>query len=56
MHIPEGFLTGEAAALGTLTAVVGVGVCLRGASRTAREKDLILGDNCRAFYGIQSCP
>ena len=34
MHIPDGFLTGEAAALGTATAIAGVAVCLRGARRT----------------------
>ena len=31
MHIPDGFLTGEAAALGTAPPSAGVGVCLRGA-------------------------
>ena len=56
MHIPEGFLTGEAAALGTLTAVVGVGVCLRGASRTAREKDLPIAGLAAAFFIVGEAP
>ena len=56
MHIPEGFLTGEAAALGTLTAVVGVGVCLRGASRTSREKDLPVAGLAAAFFIVGEAP
>ncbi|MDA0182034.1 energy-coupling factor ABC transporter permease [Solirubrobacter phytolaccae] len=56
MHIPEGFLTGEAAALGWATAVVGVGVCLRGASRTARERDLPVAGLATAFFVVGEAP
>ena len=41
MHIPDGFLTGQAALIGTVTGVAGLAVCLRGAARTMR--DLVLG-------------
>lgn len=56
MHIPEGFLTGEAAALGAVTAAIGVGVCLRGASRTAREKDLPVAGLAAAFFVVGEAP
>lgn len=56
MHIPEGFLTGEAAALGAVTAAVGIGVCLRGAARTAREKDLPVAGLAAAFFVVGEAP
>lgn len=56
MHIPEGFLTGEAAAVGAVTAAVGVGVCLRGAARTAREKDLPVAGLAAAFFVVGEAP
>ena len=43
VHIPDGFLTGEAAAIGAAVGIAGVAVCLRGARRTARERDLPVG-------------
>jgi cobalt/nickel transport system permease protein len=56
VHIPEGFLTGEAAALGAVTAAVGVAVCLRGARRTAREKDLPVAGLAAAFFVVGEAP
>ena len=56
MHIPDGFLTGEAAAIGAVTAIVGVGVCLRGAARTARERDLPVAGLAAAFFVVGDAP
>jgi cobalt/nickel transport system permease protein len=56
VHIPDGFLTGEAAALGTATAVVGVGVCLSRAKRTARERDLPVAGLAAAFFVVGDAP
>ena len=56
MHIPDGFLTGEAAALGTATAVAGLAVCLRGARRSMREKDLPLAGLAAAFFLVAEAP
>jgi cobalt/nickel transport system permease protein len=56
VHIPDGFLTGEAAAIGAAAAIVGVGVCLRGASRTAREKDLPVAGLAAAFFVVGEAP
>jgi cobalt/nickel transport system permease protein len=56
MHIPDGFLTGEAAAIGAVTAAVGVGICLRGAARTARERDLPVAGLAAAFFVVGEAP
>jgi cobalt/nickel transport system permease protein len=56
MHIPDGFLTGQAAALGTATAVAGLSVCLRGARRSMREKDLPLAGLAAAFFLVAEAP
>jgi cobalt/nickel transport system permease protein len=56
MHIPDGFLTGEAAALGTATAVAGLSVCLRGARRSMREKELPLAGLAAAFFLVAEAP
>jgi len=56
MHIPDGFLTGEAAALGTATAVAGLSVCLRGARRSMRERDLPLAGLAAAFFLVAEAP
>ncbi len=51
MHIPDGFLTGEAAALGTVTAVAGLGrVPARRRGASMREKDLPLAGLAAAFF------
>ncbi|MBE2316025.1 energy-coupling factor ABC transporter permease [Solirubrobacter sp. CPCC 204708] len=56
MHIPEGFLTGEAAAVGAVTAALGVGICLRGARRHARERDLPIAGLAAAFFVVGEAP
>src|SRR5262245_17479877 len=56
MHIPDGFLTGEAAAIGAVTAVAGLSVCLRGASRSVRERDLPLAGLAAAFFLVGDAP
>jgi cobalt/nickel transport system permease protein len=56
MHIPDGFLTGEAAALGTATALAGVGVCLHRARHTARERDLPVAGLAAAFFVVGDAP
>jgi len=56
MHIPDGFLTGQAAALGTATAVAGLAVCLRGARGSMREKDLPLAGLAAAFFLVAEAP
>lgn len=56
MHIPEGFLTGEAAAVGAVAAAVGVGVCLRGAAHTARERDWPVAGLAAAFFVVGEAP
>ncbi len=56
MHIPDGFLTGEAALLGSATAVAGIAVCLRGATRGMRERDLPLAGLAAAFFLVAEAP
>jgi cobalt/nickel transport system permease protein len=56
MHIPDGFLTGEAALAGTVAAGVGVGICLRGAARTSRERDLPLAGLAAALFLVGDAP
>ncbi len=56
MHIPDGFLTGEAAALGAVTAGVGIAVCLRRAAQTGRERDLPVAGLAAAFFLVGDAP
>ena len=56
MHIPDGFLTAEAAAIGAVTAVAGLSVCLRGAGRTVRERDLPVAGLAAAFFLVGDAP
>ena len=56
MHIPDGFLTGEAAAIGTAAAVAGVAACLYGAKRTGRERDLPVAGLAAAFFVVGDAP
>ncbi len=57
VHIPDGFLTGEAAAIGAVTAAIaGVAVCLRRAARTARERDLPIAGLAAAFFVVGEAP
>ena len=57
MHIPDGFLTGEAAAARhRAPRSAGVAVCLRGAAGTARERDLPLAGLAAAFFLVGDAP
>jgi cobalt/nickel transport system permease protein len=56
MHIPDGFLTAEAAAIGTVTAGAGLSVCLQRAMRTVRERDLPLAGLAAAFFLVGDAP
>jgi cobalt/nickel transport system permease protein len=56
MHIPDGFLTGEAAAIGAATGAAGVAVCLHGARRSMRERDLPLAGLAAAFFLVGDAP
>src|SRR5919206_2278815 len=56
MHIPDGFLTGEAAAIGAVTGAAGVAVCLRGAARSVRERDLPVAGLAAAFFLVGDAP
>jgi cobalt/nickel transport system permease protein len=56
VHVPDGFLTGEAALLGTVTGAAGVAVCLRRAVHTMRERDLPLAGLAAAFFLVGDAP
>jgi len=56
MHIPDGFLTAEAAAIGTVTAGAGLSVCLHRATRSVRERDLPLAGLAAAFFLVGDAP
>ena len=56
MHIPDGFLTGEAAPLGSVAGGGGLAVCLRGAARRGRERDLPVAGLAAAFFLVGDAP
>jgi cobalt/nickel transport system permease protein len=56
VHIPDGFLTGEAAAIGAVTGTAGVAACLRGARRSMRERELPLAGLAAAFFLVGDAP
>ena len=56
MHIPDGFLTAEAAAIGAVTAGAGLSVCLHRATRSVRERDLPLAGLAAAFFLVGDAP
>jgi cobalt/nickel transport system permease protein len=56
MHIPDGFLTGQAALIGTATGAAGIAVCLHRARRSMREKDLPLAGLAAAFFLVAEAP
>ena len=56
MHIPDGFLTGEACAIGVATGAAGIAVCLRGARENVRERDLPLAGLAAAFFLVGDAP
>jgi cobalt/nickel transport system permease protein len=56
MHIPDGFLTPEACAIGAAAGAAGVAVCLRGAAKGMRERDLPLAGLAAAFFLVGDAP
>lgn len=56
MHIPDGFLAGEAAALGAVAAAGGLAVCLRRSRAEGRERDLPVAGLAAAFFLVGDAP
>ena len=56
MHIPDGFLSGEAAALGGVVAATGLAVCVRRAGAEGRERDLPIAGLAGAFFLVGDAP
>src|SRR5689334_24343936 len=56
MHIPDGFLSGEAAALGGVVAATGLAVCVRRAGAEGRERDLPIAGLAAAFFLVGDAP
>lgn len=56
MHIPDGFMTPEAAAIGTLVGGCGLAYCIRRASAEARESDLPIAGLAAAFFLVADTP
>ncbi len=56
MHIPDGFLTGQAAAAGALVGGAGLGCCISRASAEGRERDLPVAGLAAAFFLVGDAP
>jgi cobalt/nickel transport system permease protein len=56
MHVPDGFLSGEAVALGAAAAGAGIAVCLHRARRDGRERDLPIAGLAAAFFLVGDAP
>lgn len=56
MHIPDGFLTGEAVAAGWAAGGSGVAYCLRRANAERRERDLPIAGLAAAFFLVGDAP
>lgn len=56
MHIPDGFLDGQALAIGAVAAAVGVGVALRQVRGEQREHDLPVAGLAAAFFLVGDAP
>jgi cobalt/nickel transport system permease protein len=56
MHIPDGFLGGQALAIGAVGAAVGVGICLRQVRGEERERDLPVAGLAAAFFLVGDAP
>ncbi|MCW3005939.1 MAG: putative rane protein, partial [Solirubrobacterales bacterium] len=56
MHIPDGFLGGEALAIGAVAAAVGVGICLKQVRGDQRERDLPVAGLAAAFFLVGDAP
>jgi cobalt/nickel transport system permease protein len=56
MHIPDGFLGGEALAIGAVAGATGVGVCLHRLRGDQRERDLPVAGLAAAFFLVGDAP
>jgi cobalt/nickel transport system permease protein len=56
MHIPDGFLSGEASLAGAAVAAAGLGVCLRRLRAQERERDLPIAGLAAAFFLVGDAP
>jgi cobalt/nickel transport system permease protein len=56
MHIPDGFLSGEACAVGAVVAGAGLAVCLRKLRGEERERDLPIAGLAAAFFLVGDAP
>lgn len=56
MHIPDGFLSGEAVAVGWALGAAGLAVCLRNVHAEQRERDLPVAGLAAAFFLVGDAP
>ena len=56
MHIPDGFVSGEAALAGAAVATAGLAVCLRRVKAQERERDLPIAGLAAAFFLVGDAP
>ncbi len=56
MHIPDGYLSGEAAAAGAVVAAGSLAVCVRKAREQTRERDLPVAGMIAAFFVVADTP
>jgi len=56
MHVPDGFLGGEAIALGAVVAAGGLALCVRRAAAEQRERDLPVAGLAAAFFLVGDAP
>jgi cobalt/nickel transport system permease protein len=56
MHIPDGFVSGEAALIGAAAAAAGLAVCLRRVRAEERERDLPIAGLAAAFFLVGDAP
>lgn len=56
MHVPDGFLSGEAVAIGWTAGAVGLAVCLQRVRGERRERDLPVAGLAAAFFLVGDAP
>lgn len=56
MHIPDGFLSGEACAIGTVAGAAGLAYCLKRVREEQRERDLPVAGLAAAFFLVGDAP
>jgi cobalt/nickel transport system permease protein len=56
VHIPDGFLSGEASVVGAAVAGAGLALCLRRMRREERERDLPIAGLAAAFFLVGDAP